>query len=231
MQSPLARALPLVLAGLLAAACASAPVATSDGVATGPTAVASAADPAAPPPPTTTASPRPPAQHDGSLHAHDDIAPVDLPTGIDPGRVEIPAIDVDAPIIDIGMKTSTEMEVPDRPEEVGWFDLSRRPGEIGPAILAGHVDWTDGPAVFFRLRELRPGDEIVVSGADGDVRTFVVEDVGQYPKDALPDEVFGFGQPRPELRLITCGGDFDRASGHYRDNVVVYARLAGDDAP
>lgn len=207
MQSPLARALPLVLAALLAAACGSAAA-----------------------PPATSATQQHSARHGGSLHAHDDIAPIDLPTGVDPVRVVIPAIDVDAPIIDIGMKTSTEMEVPDRPEDVGWFDLSRKPGEIGPAILAGHVDWTDGPAVFFRLRELRPGDEIEVTGADGDSRTFVVEDVGQYPKNALPDEVFGFGQARPELRLITCGGDFDRASGHYRDNYVVYARLADDSA-
>ncbi|MBY5164175.1 sortase domain-bontaining protein, partial [Salsipaludibacter albus] len=89
--------------------------------------------------------------------------------------------------------------------------------------IAGHIDSKAGPAVFYRLDELDEGDEVIVHGADGETRTFTVRDAGQYPKTDLPDEVFGFGEARPELRLITCGGSFDSAAGHYVDNLVVYA--------
>lgn len=145
-----------------------------------------------------------------------------LPRGVAPHRVSIPAIGVDAPIVELGYKSSDEIEVPSSAHEAGWFTPSRRPGEIGPAIIAGHVDLNGGRAVFHDLRSLEPGDEIVVQGAGGTL-TFVVDELGQYPKDSLPDEVFGFGQGRPELRLITCGGVFNRATGHYEDNIVVYA--------
>ncbi len=149
-------------------------------------------------------------------------APVDLPVGIDPAGIEIPAIDVDADVVMLDLR-GAEPEVPSDFDDAGWYQQTRRPGEIGPAVIAGHIDSKAGPAVFARLNELQPGDEIVVHGAGGESRTFVVTTDGQYSKDRLPAEVFGFDQPTPELRLITCGGVFDRSSGHYRDNFVIYA--------
>lgn len=161
--------------------------------------------------------------------AHADHGPAaearDFPDGILPARIRIPTIGVDASITELSL-AGAEPEVPEDFDQVGWYQQTRRPGEIGPAVLAGHIDSRSGPAVFVDLDELAPGDEIIVADVAGEERRFVVEDLGQYPKDALPDEVFGFGEPQPDLRLITCGGDFDRASGHYRDNVVVYASLA-----
>lgn len=146
-----------------------------------------------------------------------------LPTGLLPVGLWIPAIDLRADIVDITL-AGPEPEVPSDFDQVGWYRQTRYPGEIGPAIFAGHIDSTTGPAVFSRLDELVPGDRIVVNGYYLDERTFEVTATGQYPKDELPDEVFGFGEPVPELRLITCGGTFDRRTNHYVDNYVVYAR-------
>lgn len=154
------------------------------------------------------------------------VAGTELPVGIEPQRIEIPAIGVDAVVIDLDLR-GPEPEVPDDFAHTGWYTQTRRPGEIGPAVVAGHIDSVAGPAVFHRLDELVAGDEIIVSDTTGDSRTFVVTDAGQYPKEALPDEVFGF-EPVVALRLITCGGTFDRSVGHYRDNYVVYAELAPD---
>lgn len=165
----------------------------------------------------------PPIQPHGHGHDH---APstLEFPSGIVPVRISIPAIGVDAALEELGMVSTEEMETPENFDNAGWWTLGRLPGEIGPAVIAGHVDSKAGPAVFHRLPELAPGDEVVIHGEDGESRTFVVEATGQYPKDRLPDEVFGFSSPRPELRLITCGGDFDSSIGHYTDNVVVYAQ-------
>ena len=97
------------------------------------------------------------------------VADPTFPTGIEPARITIPAIDVDAPFTaPLGMLSSTEMETPADPDDVGWFSLSRLPGEIGPAIVAGHVDSRTGPAVFYRLRDLAPGDEITIHADDGE---------------------------------------------------------------
>ncbi|MEZ5140136.1 MAG: class F sortase [Acidimicrobiales bacterium] len=148
-----------------------------------------------------------------------------LPSGIVPARLVIGAIGVDAPTGALDLAGDAP-EVPEDFGATGWYRQTRRPGEIGPAVIAGHIDSRSGPAVFFRLRDLVAGDEIVVESADGDRRSFVVTGTGQYPKGELPAEVFGFGAPVPELRLITCGGTFDRSSGHYLDNLVVYARAA-----
>lgn len=147
----------------------------------------------------------------------------DRPTGIVPTRVEIPAIGVDAPCIELNL-TAQEVEVPEDFDDTGWWVQTRKPGEIGPAVIGGHVDSRSGPAVFFRLRDLRPGDEITVRDEAGETRTFVVDrDPIQVDKYERPEEVFGFTDPRPELRLITCGGDFNPAIGHYTDNIVVFA--------
>jgi len=138
----------------------------------------------------------------------------------------IPAIGVDVDgILDLGLDGNGALEVPQDYGRVGWWTGGVSPGERGAAVLAGHVDSRSGPAVFFRLRELQPGDEVRVIRADATTDTFRVDRVGQFPKSDFPTlEVYG-ATPEATLRLITCGGDFDRGTGHYRDNVVAFASL------
>ena len=105
----------------------------------------------------------------------------------------------------------------------GWYTGSPRPGAIGSAIIVGHIDTTKGPAVFARLNTLTHGDKIYVKRADGTLAEFRVTSVQSYPKDHFPtQEVYG-PVPDPELRLITCDGTWDAATGHYLSNFVVYA--------
>ena len=141
-----------------------------------------------------------------------------------PARVGIPAIGVDSPLAEIGVDGSGALVPPADFSEVGWFAAGPAPGETGPAVLAGHVDDRSGPAVFYRLEELTAGDQVMVTGSDGQLVTFTVTRVAAYPKDDFATaEVYG-PTTGPELRLITCGGTFDRSRRSYQDNVVVYAR-------
>jgi hypothetical protein len=147
-----------------------------------------------------------------------------------PVRLEIPAIGVSSPLVRLGLNPDGTMEVPGEYGLAGWFTGGPQPGQLGPAVIAGHVDSRTGPAVFYRLRELRPGDQIRVVRADRRVLRFRVEALNSYPKQALPgDQVYGTTTV-PSLRLITCAGTFDRARQSYRDNLVVWASLAGDSA-
>lgn len=143
-----------------------------------------------------------------------------------PVRVEIPSIGVDASIVPLGLNTDRTLQVPGDFGDAGWWTGGPRPGEPGPAIIAGHVDSYTGPAVFFRLGELGRGAEIVVVRRDGTRARFRVVGREQYPKDAFPTERVYGRTPDPTLRLITCSGTFDRSSGHYLDNTVVYALSA-----
>lgn len=143
--------------------------------------------------------------------------------GVDPERIVIPAIDVDADVIDLGIEPNGDMEVPSDFAQTGWFRNGPKPGRVGPAIIAGHIDDSSGPAVFFRLSQLSPGDEIEVHGEDGTMAVFAVTGQEQFPKDELPrDLVFG-GTDSAELRLITCGGNFDQDARSYEDNTIVFA--------
>jgi Sortase domain len=143
-----------------------------------------------------------------------------------PVRLEIAAIGVRAPVIRLGLNRDGTLEVPARFDEVGWWAGGARPGERGPAVIAGHVDSRTGPAVFFRLDRLRSRDAIVVVRRDGSRVRFVVQRIARYRKAAFPTaRVYGPTRA-PALRLITCSGAFDAASGHYVDNTVVYARPA-----
>jgi hypothetical protein len=143
-----------------------------------------------------------------------------------PVRLTIPAIGVATPLVRLGRERDGSMQVPVDFARAGWFAEGPSPGQVGPAVIAGHVDSRTGPAVFFRLRELHPGDTVQVELADGARLTFVVEQARRFPKATFPTaEVFG-PAPWAALRLVTCGGDFDRARGSYRDNLVVFARLA-----
>jgi LPXTG-site transpeptidase (sortase) family protein len=145
-------------------------------------------------------------------------------SAVRPDRIEIPAIGVRAPVAPIGLTADGALDVPplDRPGETGWYDQGPVPGETGPAVVVGHVD-ANGPAVFFRLRELRPGDRIRITRTDAVSVTFRVVSVEQVPKDKFPtDRVYG-DLDHAGLRLVTCGGSFDAARKSYTSNVIVYA--------
>lgn len=140
-----------------------------------------------------------------------------------PVRLQVPGAGVDVDLTRLGIAADGTLEVPVDYQEVGWFEAGPAPGDTGPAVIAGHVDSTSGPAPFYSLRDLAPGDAITVTRADGSTVAFTVDGVEQYAKDAFPTASVYGPVPGPALRLITCGGSFDRAVGHYRDNVVVYA--------
>jgi hypothetical protein len=144
----------------------------------------------------------------------------------EPSQVRIPVIAVDAPVIPLGLREDGRIEVPADFDETGWWVDGPEPGEPGPAVILGHVDSYLGPAVFFDLRLLEPGDSIHVDRRDGTTVTYVVERTEQHPKDTFPtDAVYG-PTPEPVLRLVTCGGDFDRERRSYDDNIIAFARLA-----
>ena len=143
-----------------------------------------------------------------------------------PVRLQIPAIAVSTPLVRLGRLPDGSIEVPHDWNTAGWYDRGPRPGQPGPAVILGHVDSKTGPAVFFRLRALRPRDVVRVGLADGRILVFRVQRVERYPKDKFPTEAVYLPTLNRELRLITCGGDFDYAAGSYRDNIVVYATLA-----
>jgi sortase (surface protein transpeptidase) len=148
-----------------------------------------------------------------------------------PVRLEIPSIGVDTGLMELGREPDGTVEVPKGPHQwdmAGWYAEGTRPGDPGSAVILGHVDSRrDGPAVFYRLRELRPGDQITVTRADGSTVGFTVERTEQYPKTRFPTDDVYYPTLTPGLRLVTCGGSFDPAAGHYRSNVIVFARLAG----
>jgi Sortase domain len=144
-----------------------------------------------------------------------------------PVRLAIPAIGVTTPLVRLGLEPGGVMQVPDDFGRAGWFTGGPAPGQVGPAVIAGHVDSRTGPAVFYRLRELRPGDAVLVERADGARLRFVVEQARSHPKAGFPTAAVFGPSPTAALRLITCAGRFDRERGSYRDNLVVFARLAG----
>ena len=147
------------------------------------------------------------------------------PGGSPPLGLSIPAIGVETTLVRLGLEADRTMQVPDDFGRAGWFAEGPAPGQPGPAVIAGHVDSKTGPAVFYRLRDLHPGDQLAVTRADGSRLRFVVDAARSFPKTRFPtDAVFG-PTPAAELRLVTCAGTFDRARGSYRDNLVVFARL------
>jgi Sortase domain len=140
-----------------------------------------------------------------------------------PVAVEIPSIGVSSRLVRLGLNPDGTMEVPRDYGLAGWFTGGAMPGQDGPAVISGHVDSKSGPAVFYRLRDLRPGDTIRVRRAAGDWLAFEVTGTARYAKAEFPTEAVFGPVTGPVLRLITCGGAFDRSSGHYLDNVVVTA--------
>jgi sortase (surface protein transpeptidase) len=160
---------------------------------------------------------------------HGKIAPVPRPSAQvrvgKPVRLVIPAIGVRTRLIHLGLTSEHTMVVPATTSVAGWFTGSPRPGAIGSSIIAGHIDSRAGPGVFYRLREMRPGERAYVIRANKSIAVFKVIKVRMYPKDHFPTgKVYG-PVPDAELRIITCGGLFDYATGSYLSNVVVYAVL------
>jgi sortase (surface protein transpeptidase) len=145
-----------------------------------------------------------------------------------PVRLEIPAIGVSSPLIRLGLNPDGTMQVPGDFQVAGWFTGGPQPGQLGPAVIAGHVDSRTGPAVFYRLRDLHPGDQIRVVRADHRVVRFRVESLASFPKQALPDDAVFAATTTPALRLITCAGSFDWSKHSYRDNLVVSATRVAD---
>jgi len=147
-----------------------------------------------------------------------------------PKRVRIPSIDVDAPLTPLGLNADGTLEVPPY-ELAGWYDGRPKPGDAGAAVIAAHVDSTTGPAVFYRLSSVVSGEVVSVDYDDGTSVDFTVGSMQSYPKSAFPTEAVYGPTDKPELRLITCGGSFDRQSHSYRDNVVVWATAIARHAP
>ena len=167
--------------------------------------------------PSIVAVPRQTAEAPGGLSA--------AQTPAAPFELTIPAIGVRNSVVNLGLQPNGSLQVPLSTGVVGWYTGSPRPGAVGSSVLAGHVDSKSGPGVFYWLSTLRAGDRVYVSRADGTMAVFSVTNVQTYPKDEFPTAAVYGATPDPELRLITCGGTFDSASGHYLNNVVAYATL------
>jgi sortase (surface protein transpeptidase) len=142
-----------------------------------------------------------------------------------PVGLTIPAIGVTSRLTRLGLTKSGALQVPSTTAVAGWYTGSARPGATGAAVIAGHVDSRTGPGVFFRLRLLRRGDLVYIRRADHSLAVFRVTAVHSYLKDRFPTSAVYGAVPYPQLRLITCGGTFDPATGHYLSNVIVYASL------
>jgi sortase (surface protein transpeptidase) len=145
------------------------------------------------------------------------------PSAAPPRRVAIPAIGVSAPVIPLGLNRDGTLATPTDFSQTGWYTAGPEPGERGAAVIVGHVDSKTGPAVFYRLAQLRRRDVIHVARTDGTTVSFRVDKVEQWPKAQFPTRrVYGRTR-RVALRLVTCSGDFNRATGHYLDNTIVFA--------
>ncbi|MFD8805898.1 class F sortase [Streptomyces sp. NPDC059597] len=145
-----------------------------------------------------------------------------------PTRIRIPAIRVNAPLMGLALTPSGSLAVPPPAEKnlAGWYEAGTAPGSDGTAIVAGHVDNAEGPAVFYDLGALRRGATIEVAREDATIAVFAVDAVEVYSAKNFPDEKVYGAAPRPELRVITCGGGYSKSTG-YQGNVVVFAHLTG----
>ncbi len=160
----------------------------------------------------------------GVVHSQDTKIPL-------PVALTIPAIGVQTRLIHLGLTAAGALQVPSSTAVAGWYTGSPRPGAIGPAVIAGHIDSYTGPGIFFHLSQLRPGDRVYVRRADGTLAIFRVTAVRSYAKDRFPTPAVYGPTPDAELRLITCGGTFDPQLESYLSNTVVYAVQSTVTAP
>ena len=145
-----------------------------------------------------------------------------------PLRVRIPEIGVDADVIDLGLNTDGTLEVPTDFEQTGWYTGRSAPGEPGPSVVVGHVDSYSWPAVFYRLSDLEVGHTIEIERSDGLVALYRVSGQELVLKDEFPTERVYADTAEPTLRLVTCGGDFDRSAKSYQGNLIVFAEHLGN---
>jgi sortase (surface protein transpeptidase) len=153
------------------------------------------------------------------------VPPAVSQTVAEPVSLVIPAIDVSTRLIHLGLTRTGALQVPGTTAVAGWYTGSPRPGEPGGAVIAGHVDSKAGPGVFLRLGMLKPGEKVYVRRADGTLAVFSITSVRSYPKTGFPTSAVYGPTPDAQLRLITCSGTFDSATGHYLSNTIVYASL------
>ncbi|MBO1753849.1 class F sortase [Allobranchiibius sp. CTAmp26] len=145
-----------------------------------------------------------------------------------PSSINIPSLKEGSSLLTLGATANREIVVPDdkHADQAGWFTGSPTPGAVGPATIVGHVTSSRGGAVFYHLAQIKNGAKVQVTLKSGKVLTYDVYRVASFPKDAFPTQAVYGNTSDPELRLITCGGSFDPATGHLRNNTVVYARLS-----
>lgn len=157
------------------------------------------------------------------------VAPATALPAADPVALDVDAIDASSTLVPLGLNPDETVEVPPvtEPMQAGWYRYGPTPGESGPAVILGHVNGDGRDGIFARLHELGRGDEVTVTREDGTVAVFTVTEIAQIPKSEFPTEAVYGDTAAAELRLITCGGDFDEAGSSYEDNVVVYAELTG----
>lgn len=144
-----------------------------------------------------------------------------------PVHISIPKIDASSSLLELGLDSDGVMETPQPPnvDKAGWFRPSPPPGIPGATVIAGHVTWNEEPEVFFGLGDLRKGDKVEVERKDGITTVFRVYRIGSFPKDGFPTDAVYDRPDRSELRLITCGGEYDAANNRYLSNVIVWARI------
>jgi len=168
------------------------------------------------PPSVTTVAPK--------LHKDATVRPL---AKSEPVSIRIPAISVDAPVQKVGDNADGTVQVPPLSNHnlAGWYEYGPTPGQVGSAVILGHVDSYQGISVFYYLKDLKAGDKVYVTLADGKTATFDVDGVQKVVKTSFPTASVYGKSDYPSLRLITCGGYFDEATGHYLDNIIVYAHL------
>jgi len=177
-----------------------------------------------------------PSPSGAALHDTVRTLPAPTPTPLSTGpsapvRLRIPAIGMSVGLTTLGENPDGSVQVPSDDRQPGWFRLGPTPGQLGSAVILGHVDNTSGPGIFFDLRELAAGDPVFVDRADGSTVEFVVNSVASYPHAQFPAERVYGSHGSSALQLVTCGGVFDHATGGYLSNIVVYTSLIEVTAP
>ncbi len=160
----------------------------------------------------------------GSVGTPAEVAPLSTVHSV-PVQLRIPAIGMSVALTTLGENADGSVQVPSDDRQPGWFRLGPTPGELGSAVILGHVDNTSGPGIFFDLRSLAAGDPVFVDRADGSTVEFVVNSVASYLRAEFPAQRVYGSHGSSALQLVTCGGVFDHATGSYLSNIVVYTSL------
>jgi LPXTG-site transpeptidase (sortase) family protein len=145
-----------------------------------------------------------------------------------PSWIDIPSIGARSTLVQLGLNTDKSIQTPpvDKPQQAGWYKFGPTPGQVGPAVILGHIDGDHHEGIFWRLHDVKPGDQVTVGRQDGTTATFTVSRTVEVHKDTFPTSAVYGNTSDPQLRLITCGGAFDATTGHYLDNLIVYATLS-----